>query len=122
MHGQLVIALRPLQLGHITALVDAEQQLPAADPLIVPDRDLLHPARNLRADPNIIGLALASNWSRNWWKEFGPTAFTEPFVNMVNKVLDSADVDYAEIVEKIDKQKGHMTPNDSLLFPAEHHR
>jgi len=56
------------------------------------------------ASKNIIGLALASNWSRNWWKEFGPIAFTEPFVTMVNEVLDSAGVDYAEIVRKIDKQ------------------
>ena len=52
----------------------------------------------------IIKLALASKWGRNWWEEFAPNAFTEPFVNMVNKVLENADVDYAEIVEKIEKQ------------------
>ena len=55
------------------------------------------------ASENIIGIALSSNWSRNWWGEFGPIAFTEPFVTMVNNVLGSADVDYAEIMKKIDK-------------------
>ena len=56
------------------------------------------------ASEKIIAMALASNWGRKWWEEFGPNAFTEPFINVVNEVLENSDVDYAAIVEKIDKQ------------------
>jgi hypothetical protein len=56
------------------------------------------------ASEKAIKMGLASNWSRNWWKEFSPHAFTEPFVNMVNNVLDVSDVNYAEIVENIESR------------------
>jgi hypothetical protein len=56
------------------------------------------------ASEKAIKMALASNWSRNWWQEFSPHAFTEPCVNMVNNVLDDSDVNYAEIVENIESR------------------
>ena len=46
---------------------------------------------------------LSGQWARNWWDEFGPNAFTEKFVGVVEEILSDSDVDYAEIVEKIDK-------------------
>ena len=56
------------------------------------------------ASENIIKLALSSKWSQKWWAEFGTKAFTGQFIDVVNKVLDTEKVDYAEIVKNIEKQ------------------
>jgi hypothetical protein len=66
------------------------------------------------ASEKIISLALSGDWARNWWNEFGPNAFTEDFVAVVEDILSRSDVDYAEIVEKIDKQNGPSTKNESV--------
>jgi hypothetical protein len=57
-----------------------------------------------QASKNIIKFALSSPWSLKWWEEFGTKAHTVPFVSVVNDVIESSDVDYAEIVANIEKQ------------------
>ncbi len=56
------------------------------------------------ASENIIKLAISSSWARRWWEEFGTNAFTGPFIDVVNKVLDADYIDYAKIVQNIENQ------------------
>jgi hypothetical protein len=65
------------------------------------------------ASEKIIKLALSGDWARNWWNEFGPNAFTENFVRLVEEILSDSHVDYAKIVENIDKPIAPSRENDS---------
>lgn len=65
------------------------------------------------ASEKIIRLALSGDWARNWWDQFGPNAFTESFVSLVEEILSDSDVNYAEIVENIDKPSAPAGKNDS---------
>ncbi|MDH3379233.1 MAG: hypothetical protein OEQ39_20095 [Gammaproteobacteria bacterium] len=67
------------------------------------------------ASERIIKLALSGEWARNWWNEFGPKGFTENFVYVVDKVLSDSDVDYAEIIENIDRPSGTNEGNKGAL-------
>ena len=56
------------------------------------------------ASENIIRMAISSSWARKWWEEFGTNAFTGPFIDVVNNVLDLDSIDYAKIVQNIENQ------------------
>ena len=57
------------------------------------------------ASEKIIRMALGSDWQRNWWKQFAPSAFSESFITLVETVIEKREVDYRSVVENIEQPR-----------------
>ena len=57
------------------------------------------------ASERIIRMTLGNPWSRNWWREWGPQAFTKPFIAVVNRVLSEGETDYVSILERVESSR-----------------
>ncbi len=55
------------------------------------------------ASMKIIRICLGSRWSLNWWREWSPIGFTESFIAVVEQVLAESEVEYASILEGIER-------------------
>lgn len=56
------------------------------------------------ASEKIIQVCLGTEWGRNWWKEYAPSLFTNPFIEIVNETLAKSDPDYAEILDGMERK------------------
>ncbi len=52
---------------------------------------------------SIIRVTLGIEWAQHWWLTFGKDYFTTEFVELVGRIVDASDYDFAETMKKFEK-------------------
>ena len=52
---------------------------------------------------SIIRVTLGIEWGQHWWLTFGKEYFTTEFVELVGRIMDASDYDFAETMKEFEK-------------------
>ena len=59
-------------------------------------------AETWSASEKIIRMCLSSAWSKAWWQEFAPSAFSEPFIDLVDTIVAKDEIDYERLIHAVE--------------------
>ena len=52
---------------------------------------------------NIIRVTLGIEWAQHWWRTFGRDVFNTEFVELVDRIIDATDYDFAGKMKALEK-------------------